>query len=158
MTPGVESFVIDILLGAYFMIMGLCFGSFASAIIHREAENRSWFEVKGEAKRSACPNCHHQLNAKDLVPVFSWLYLHGKCRYCAAPVHWSYPALEIICATLAVLLFESNIWLPQKITVLFAIPFLVSFVWLIVFKRKLALRPLILLIILVAITCLEAFF
>ena len=36
--------------------------------------------------RSMCPHCKHELAAKDLVPVLSWLYLRGKCRYCGKPI------------------------------------------------------------------------
>jgi leader peptidase (prepilin peptidase) / N-methyltransferase len=56
--------------------------------------------VKG---RSVCPNCHHQLEAKDLVPVLSWLSLRGKCRYCSKPIGWQYPLVEIVTAILIVI-------------------------------------------------------
>lgn len=36
--------------------------------------------------RSACPACGHTLRAGDLVPVFSWLFLRGRCRYCGARI------------------------------------------------------------------------
>ena len=36
--------------------------------------------------RSACPACGHTLGAGDLVPVFSWLFLRGRCRYCGARI------------------------------------------------------------------------
>lgn len=53
--------------------------------------------------RSMCPHCHHTLAAKDLVPVFSWLFLQGKCRYCKAPISWQYPLVELLTAFLFVL-------------------------------------------------------
>jgi prepilin signal peptidase PulO-like enzyme (type II secretory pathway) len=53
--------------------------------------------------RSMCPHCHHTLAAKDLVPVFSWLFLRGKCRYCKAPISWQYPLVELLTAILFVL-------------------------------------------------------
>lgn len=44
--------------------------------------------------RSACPACGHKLSVADLVPVLSWLFLRGKCRYCGAPIPLLYPELE----------------------------------------------------------------
>jgi leader peptidase (prepilin peptidase)/N-methyltransferase len=43
-----------------------------------------------------CPHCEHELAAKDLVPVFSWLWLRGKCRYCRGPISWQYPLVEVL--------------------------------------------------------------
>ncbi len=43
-----------------------------------------------------CPDCKHQLSAKDLVPVFSWLWLKGRCRYCHKPISAVYPAIELL--------------------------------------------------------------
>jgi prepilin signal peptidase PulO-like enzyme (type II secretory pathway) len=34
----------------------------------------------------------------DLIPVFSWLWLRGKCRYCQKPISWQYPVVESITA------------------------------------------------------------
>ena len=53
--------------------------------------------------RSMCPNCKHTLSALDLAPVFSWLFLRGKCRYCHKPISWQYPLVEIVTAALFVL-------------------------------------------------------
>ncbi len=49
---------------------------------------------------SACPTCNHQLHAVDLIPVFSWLFLRGKCRYCQAPISHQYPLVEATMATI----------------------------------------------------------
>ncbi len=60
-----------------------------------------------------CPDCEHTLAAKDLVPVFSWLALHGKCRYCKKKIHWQYPLVEALTALLftwsAVILMPDNL-------------------------------------------------
>lgn len=63
--------------------------------------------------RSMCPHCHHELAAKDLVPVFSWLSLGGKCRYCHKPISLQYPLIEL--ATAAVFI-ASYFWWPEAIT------------------------------------------
>jgi len=56
---------------------GLCFGSFAGALVWRIKKGKNW--VSG---RSQCEHCGHVLKALDLVPFFSWLALRGRCRYC----------------------------------------------------------------------------
>ncbi|MCA9332319.1 prepilin peptidase [Candidatus Saccharibacteria bacterium] len=53
--------------------------------------------------RSMCPNCKHELAAKDLIPVISWLSLFGKCRYCKKQISWQYPVVEILTATLFII-------------------------------------------------------
>lgn len=71
-------------------VLGLVLGSFINALVWRLHKKKDW--VKG---RSVCVNCGHVLAAKDLVPVFSWLSLKGKCRYCGKPISWQYPAVEL---------------------------------------------------------------
>ncbi len=43
-----------------------------------------------------CPNCKHKLRAVDLIPVFSWIMLRGKCRYCRKPISAQYPIVELL--------------------------------------------------------------
>jgi prepilin signal peptidase PulO-like enzyme (type II secretory pathway) len=83
------------LITIYCAILGLLIGSAINAIVWRLYVNRSW--VHG---RSMCPDCEHTLAAKDLVPLFSWLALHGKCRYCKKAIHWQYPVVEALTAVL----------------------------------------------------------
>jgi prepilin signal peptidase PulO-like enzyme (type II secretory pathway) len=76
-------------------LLGLIIGSALNAIIWRLHVEKSW--VHGH---SMCPECEHRLAAKDLVPVFSWVFLRGRCRYCKASIHWQYPAVELATAAL----------------------------------------------------------
>lgn len=46
--------------------------------------------------RSQCPDCGSMLHAKDLIPVISWIWLRGKCRYCDNSISVQYPVVEII--------------------------------------------------------------
>lgn len=90
--------------------LGLCFGSFVNALVWRiyEQEKQSHKKTKtgyterlSIAKgRSMCPNCHHELAAKDLLPVLSWLSLKGKCRYCHKGIAAQYPLVELVTAAL----------------------------------------------------------
>ena len=63
--------------------------------------------------RSMCPWCKHELSAKDLVPVLSWLGLGGKCRYCHRPISAQYPLVELATAGLFV---ASYIWWPVALS------------------------------------------
>lgn len=74
---------------ALLAILGLCLGSFVNAFVWRLKHGGDW--VKG---RSECTHCHHVLAPLDLVPVFSWLWLGGKCRYCHKPIQDS-PLTEL---------------------------------------------------------------
>ena len=51
--------------------------------------------------RSACPACGRPIAARDLVPIVSWALLRGRCRACAMPIGWHYPAVEFAAAALA---------------------------------------------------------
>lgn len=73
-------------------IVGLSLGSFVNALVYRIHEQD---KTKSKAKRrqlsivhgrSMCPSCRHVLAPTDLVPLFSWLWLRGKCRYCQKPI------------------------------------------------------------------------
>lgn len=75
---------------AILFFFGLCLGSFVNALVWRIHEG------KGIVKeRSQCPACAHQLSAKDLIPVISWITLRGRCRYCQSAISWQYPIVEL---------------------------------------------------------------
>lgn len=106
--------------------LGLCLGSFATAMIARIPQGRSWIASRTKAERSACPHCDHQLSALDLVPLLSWLLLRGRCRYCRKPIGWRYPATECLTLLLCVAVYGAWGWTGQGIVLLVAVPFLVS--------------------------------
>lgn len=58
-------------------ITGIYFGSFYTLATYRIPKGENITH-----KHSYCPNCNHKLGAFDLIPVFSYLFLAGKCRYC----------------------------------------------------------------------------
>ena len=74
-----------------FFVYGVIFGSFANAIVWRIHEGKSIAHG-----RSMCPDCCHLLSVWDLVPVASWLWLRGRCRYCHKPISWQYPVVELV--------------------------------------------------------------
>jgi leader peptidase (prepilin peptidase)/N-methyltransferase len=52
--------------------------------------------------RSACEHCQHVLGPADMVPLASYLWLKGRCRYCGAPIGRFHPAIELAALTVAV--------------------------------------------------------
>jgi leader peptidase (prepilin peptidase)/N-methyltransferase len=72
-------------------LSGLVLGSFLNSLIYRLPRGIS--VARG---RSFCPKCGHQLQALDLVPLFSFVFLKGKCRYCRAHISWRYPLVELL--------------------------------------------------------------
>lgn len=104
-------------------VVGLIVGSFLNAFVWRAHEkatlkNRHPERSEGSKKkdssqklrmtekdlsivkgRSMCVSCGHTLAWHDLIPVFSWLTLGGKCRYCKKPISWQYPVVELMFAT-----------------------------------------------------------
>lgn len=83
-------------------IIGLLLGSFLNSFIWRYRKNilETIFN-----DRSMCPCCGHTLEVNDLIPVFSFVVLGGKCRYCGSKISWQYPFVEIFFATLTLLLY-----------------------------------------------------
>lgn len=76
---------------AIFFVAGTLFGSFINAA--------AWRIHRGESVvtgRSRCTRCEAQLAWYDLIPVLSWLWLRGRCRYCGEFISRRYPAIEII--------------------------------------------------------------
>lgn len=91
----------DILADAQFyiaLLMGLCLGSFATALAHRLPRGISMVAQES----SQCPRCGRNLRVAELVPVLSWILLAGRCAGCRAFYGWRYIAIEF--ATLALCL------------------------------------------------------
>ncbi len=53
-------------------------------------------------QRSFCPDCQHQLSALDNIPLFSYLFLKGRCRYCKEKISYRYPLVEFITAVVSI--------------------------------------------------------
>ena len=110
----------------FIFIFGTLFGSFLNCLIYR-------LEIgKRPTGNSFCPKCKHQLSVLDLVPIFSYLLLRGKCRYCGEKISIQYPLVEIFTGLFFLIGFVSY---PIQLTVLSVLGFaflLVIFLLLIV--------------------------
>jgi prepilin signal peptidase PulO-like enzyme (type II secretory pathway) len=120
------------------IVLGLLFGSFINALVWRLREKKDWI-----SERSECPNCHHKLAPLDLIPVLSWVFLRGKCRYCHKPIPDS-PLVELALPTLFVVSYA--FW-PDPLNgiglfaFIFWLFFLVGFLALAVYDFKWFLLP-----------------
>lgn len=84
-------------------VFGLVFGSFLNVVIYRLKNGRN--AIFG---RSFCPGCNTQLRWHDLVPLLSFIYLRGRCRYCREKISWQYPIVEIFSGFIWVSVFYQN--------------------------------------------------
>ena len=79
-------------------VFGAVLGSFLNCAAWRIAHGESF--VKG---KSHCTSCGHVLGFLDLIPVFSWIFLGGKCRYCKTKISPRYMLTELFFALVSVL-------------------------------------------------------
>jgi leader peptidase (prepilin peptidase)/N-methyltransferase len=105
----------NIFLYSIIFVLGLCLGSFLNAWICRTRSEESI--LKG---RSMCPHCHATLQAEDLIPLVSFLLLHGKCRMCQKKIDVQYFLVELVTGilflTLALLSFHGGAFLTDTLS------------------------------------------
>jgi len=77
------------------VLVGLCFGSFLNVCILRLPHDQSLLRP-----RSTCPQCKQPIAWRDNIPVVSWLWLRGKCRWCHKPISVQYPVIEALVGVL----------------------------------------------------------
>ena len=92
------------------LLYGLIVGSFQNVCIYRlpRGESIVW-------PGSYCPICQHNLAWFDNIPLLSFIFLSGHCRYCHKPISWQYPFIELLNALLWVLAAFLNPHYPQLI-------------------------------------------
>jgi len=83
-------------------LIGIIFGSFFHVVGYRLPKGESLLKPK----HSYCPDCHHKLAVIDLIPIFSFLFTKGKCRYCKKPISIFYPVIELITGLLFALSYH----------------------------------------------------
>lgn len=84
----------------YIFIAGIFIGSFYNVVALRRVRNES-IVFPG----SHCMNCNHKLNWYELIPVFSYLFLRGKCKKCKKHISIQYPLIELMTGILFALSF-----------------------------------------------------
>lgn len=82
-------------------VLGLCFGSFVFAFYERFTHEKRLFGA-----RSFCFSCEKNLKFYHLFPLFSFIFLRGKCAYCGAKISLLSPLCELLCGILFVFAYE----------------------------------------------------
>ncbi|MBQ7270185.1 MAG: prepilin peptidase, partial [Campylobacter sp.] len=82
---------LDTLYGVVFFILGLCIGSFSNVLIYRLPRNES---INFPA--SHCTSCNTPLRFYHNIPLFSWIFLRGKCAFCKEKISFQYPLVELL--------------------------------------------------------------
>ena len=101
----------------FIALFSLLIGSFLNVVIHRlpiimennwKQEFYDYFELRNPEQssssikynllipRSACTHCGHQISATENIPVFSWLFLKGRCKSCNTKISIRYPLVELL--------------------------------------------------------------
>jgi len=90
----------EVTIAIFIAIFGILIGSFLNVVIYRIP--------KGESivfPASKCQSCHTPLKWYHNVPIFSWLFLRGKCGFCSEKISAQYPIVELLTGIIAVSLF-----------------------------------------------------
>ena len=96
--------MIHTLYSFYSFLFGLLVGSFLNVIILRLPQQEDYVQT-----RSHCPKCKAQLKWFHNIPVFSFIFLRGKCAFCAEKISWRYPLIELLTGFISLGLFPSDI-------------------------------------------------
>lgn len=91
----------SLVITSFIFLCGAVLGSFLNVVILRLPQ--PGMSVAFPA--SHCPKCKHDLAAIDNVPIFSFLFLKGKCRYCQTSISYQYPLVELSMAILTLIVF-----------------------------------------------------
>lgn len=89
--------MLDWILIFFVFVLGACIGSFLNVVVWRLPRGESLVSPP-----SHCPRCNTPLAWYDNVPIFGWLMLRGRCRYCRERISIRYPLVELFTAMLLV--------------------------------------------------------
>lgn len=106
--------MIEIVTGAIVFIFGIMIGSFLNVVIYRIPKNES---IAFPA--SKCQSCQIPLKWYHNIPIFSWLFLGGKCGFCKEPIAKQYPIVEFVTGLIFIALF-------MKIGLVWYLPFVAA--------------------------------
>ena len=82
--------IVEIVYMVCFFVIGTLFGSFFTLATYRIPRKQDIM-----VKRSYCTSCKHELGFFDLIPVLSYVFLGGKCKYCKEKISIRYPLFEV---------------------------------------------------------------
>jgi leader peptidase (prepilin peptidase)/N-methyltransferase len=111
---------VESLLALWLSLIGLVIGSFLNVVIARVPHGQSIVKP-----RSRCPKCGHQLAWYENVPVYSWLFLRGRCRGCKAPISPRYVVVELLTGLLFLACLARFGWSWELVSALVMVTLLV---------------------------------
>ncbi len=88
---GILNMITAVIFYIVIFLFGIVIGSFLNVCIYRIPKHEDIVKT-----RSHCMSCNYQLKWYDMVPVFSYLFLRGKCRKCGAKLSVQYPLVEAL--------------------------------------------------------------
>lgn len=94
--------IVNLIFYILIFCIGSLFGSFFTLAVYRLPLHQ---DITHE--RSYCPNCNHKLSFWDMIPIFSYIFLGGKCRYCKNKIRIRYLLLEVFTGTIFLLVAMS---------------------------------------------------
>jgi len=106
--------MIETIIGSMVFIFGIMIGSFLNVVIYRIPNNES---IAFPA--SKCQSCQTPLKWYHNIPIFSWLFLGGKCGFCSDPIAKQYPIVEFVTGLLFVALY-------MKVGLVWYLPFVAA--------------------------------
>ncbi len=92
--------MINFVIAVIVFLYGLMIGSFLNVLIYRIPKHENI-----AVKRSHCMNCNYQLKWYDLIPLFSYIILKGRCRKCKTRISIQYPIIETVNGILYALVY-----------------------------------------------------
>ena len=111
----------------FIFVVGSVFGSFFNVCLHRIPQKKSII-----FPGSHCPNCGIKINPLNNIPIFSYIFLKGKCRNCKTKIHPHYLLVEILTPLLFIILFYrfGNVFslIYLKYLLLFSIGLMIIFI------------------------------
>src|SRR5262245_35705876 len=100
-----------VLWGAFVFAFGACVGSLINVIAYRLP-----LGLNIVTPPSRCPKCDTRLTWRENIPIFGWIFLGGKCRFCKSRISAEYPIVEAIVAFLFLLFYAAWYFLPNHAT------------------------------------------
>lgn len=116
MSADTQLFLIRLVPILFVFCFGACVGSLMNVLVYRLP-----LGMGVVTESSHCPKCNHKLTFRENIPIFGWILLRGKCRFCKSKISPEYPIVEFAVATMFVLLWLQLYWIPTG-THLFGLP------------------------------------
>ncbi|MDX2148662.1 MAG: prepilin peptidase [Planctomycetota bacterium] len=104
-------FAFQVLQVAFVFAFGACAGSLINVLVYRIPRG-----ISVVTPPSRCPACQTKLTWRENIPVFGWLLLRGKCRFCKSRISPEYPIVEAFTGGLFAALYVLWFMIPERAT------------------------------------------